>query len=77
MQLLKTIIFCLLLLTGTHICSAQELSIRVGFNLSKISFKEGSKVIEGITQNPGFNVGLVIEFLLNGKLSLRPELQLI
>jgi len=42
--------------------------------LSEISFKEGSKVIEGIKQNPGFNLGPVIEFPLKGKLSVETGL---
>ena len=70
MNVLKSIVFCTFLLTGSNICSAQEISIRGGFNLSQISFKEGSKVIEGVKLNPGFNLGPVIEFPLNGKLSV-------
>ena len=70
MIVLKRVVLCALLLTGSYMCIAQEISIRGGYNSSKINFKEGSKVIEGGQQNPGFNLGPIIAFPLNGKFSV-------
>jgi len=54
------------------ISQAQELSIRGGFNLAKISYKAGDKVIHphGYKYNPGFNIGPIIEFPLKSLFSL-------
>lgn len=70
MIVLKRVVLCALLLAGSNLCIAQEISFRGGYNSSKISFKEGSEVIEGVKQNPGFSLGPFIAFPLNGKLSL-------
>jgi len=70
MIVLKRFVLCALLLAGSNMCIAQEISFRGGYNSSKISFKEGSEVIEGVQQNPGFSLGPIIAFPLYSNLSL-------
>lgn len=74
MHVFKRLVFCTLLLAVSTICSGQEISIRGAYNLSEISFKQGSRKIEGVYNNPGFNVGPIIAFPLKGKLSLETGL---
>lgn len=68
----KRIVFAMLLLFGSNICFAQEISIRGGFNLSKFNIKEGEKVTyyDGTTFNPGFNIGPILELPLINLISL-------
>ena len=63
MNISKKIIFVTLLLIGSNICFAQELSIRGGFNLSQFNFKAGDFVIhqEDTKFNSGFNIGPILE----------------
>ncbi|MCX6219533.1 MAG: porin family protein [Bacteroidia bacterium] len=73
MNIFKKIIFVTsLLIVVSNISSAQELGIRGGFNLAKISYKAGDKVIHphGYKYNPGFNVGPIIELPLKSLFSL-------
>jgi len=74
MNVFKRIVFCTLLLKGSSICFGQEISIRGGYNLSKISFKQENRKIEGVQNNPGFNAGPIIAFPLKGRLSLEAGL---
>jgi hypothetical protein len=68
----KTVFATTLLLIGSNICFAQEVSICGGFNLSQINLKVGDLVIhrEDTKLNPGFNVGPIIEFPLKNIFSL-------
>ena len=72
MNVLKKIIFAVLFLAGSYICSAQEISIRGGFNLSQFQFKMGDVVShrEGTKLNPGFNFGPIIDIPLKKMFSL-------
>ena len=74
MNVFKRIVFCTLLLAGSTICSGQEISIRGGYNMSRIIFKQESRTIEGVQSNPGFNLGTIIAFPLKGRLSLETGL---
>lgn len=74
MNVFKRLVFCTLLQVVSTICSGQEISILGGYNLSEMSFKEGSRKIEGGQLNPGFNLGPVIAFPLKGRLSLETGL---
>jgi len=69
---LKKIVFAALLLVGSNICSAQEISIRGGFNLSQFQFKIGDIVShrDGTKLKPGFNVGPIIDIPLQNILSI-------
>lgn len=72
MNIFKKIIFNTLLLVGSFICSAQEISIRGGFNLSQFQFKMGDIVShrEGTKLNPGFNAGPIIDIPLQNIFSV-------
>ena len=75
MNVLKKIIFAVLFLTGSYICSAQEISIRGGFNLSQMRIKLGENIVSKNTSlMPGFQVGPIVAFPLNSALSLESGL---
>lgn len=61
MNVLKKIIFAVLFLTGGYICSAQEISIRGGLNISQIELfgfdtREYSLLKLGFQAGPCFNI---------------------
>ena len=63
MDLFKKVIFCMVLLTGSFYCYAQEISIRGGFNLSHIREEWGGRnVTADNSGNPGFQFGPILEF---------------
>jgi hypothetical protein len=64
MNVFKKLTFVTLLLVGSNLCFAQEISIRGGFNLSEFNLKAGDHVIhrEGTKLNPGYHVGPIVEF---------------
>ena len=72
MSICKIILFITVIFLGIHICSAQEISVRGGFNLSQNSqkakdfdlYKEGTKL------NPGLNFGSIIELPITNIFSL-------
>lgn len=63
MNVFKKLTFATLLLVGSNICFAQEISIRGGFNLAGFNIKAGNHIIhrEGTKLNPGYHVGPIIE----------------
>ena len=72
MNIFKKIGFCTLLMIGSYICSAQEISLRGGFNLSQFNYKAEGEVVhkDGQVFNPGFNVGPILELPIKNVLSL-------
>ncbi len=63
MSICKIILFITAIFLGIHICSAQEISIRGGFNLSqyRIMYDDLDGPGEGAKLNTGFNVGPMLE----------------
>ncbi len=63
MSICKIILFITAIFLGIHICSAQEISVRGGFNLSqyRIKYDNIDGPGEGAKLNPGFNVGPMLE----------------
>lgn len=72
MNVFKKIIFAALILAGSNMCFAQEISIRGGLNLSQFQFKMGDIVShrEGTKLNPGFNIGPIIDIPLQNIFSV-------
>ena len=63
MSICKIILFITVIFLGIQICSAQEISIRGGFNLSQfwMEYEDVIGIPEGMIQNPGFNIGPVLD----------------
>ena len=59
----KIMAFAAILLLGSSICFAQEISIRGGFNLSQFWLEYDDVVgsAPGARQNPGFNIGPILD----------------
>jgi hypothetical protein len=75
MNVLKKVIFALILLGGSNICFAQEISIRGGFNLSQMQDKfNGEIVSDNPKLKPGFSIGPVIGLPIYSFLSLETGL---
>jgi hypothetical protein len=70
MNAFKKIIFAAFLLSGSYICFAQEISIRGGFNLSRMLEKYNGEIItDNPKLNPGFHAGPIICFHFTNNLS--------
>jgi hypothetical protein len=75
MNKLKKIVFSILLLVGNYVCSAQEISIRGGLNLSKAPIDLGETPTHGDSKFfPGLHVGPTIDFGINSLLSFETGL---
>ena len=63
MRQYKIIAFSIVFIIITKICFAQEISIRGGFNLSQFwwEYEDVVGTPEGTMQNPGFNIGPVLD----------------
>ena len=72
MDTLKKIIFAVMLFISSTICSAQEISIRGGLNLSKFEFINGDGLywLKNVKQNPGFNAGAMLDVPIKNTFSL-------
>lgn len=70
MNAFKKIIFSTLLLAVSYICSAQEISIRGGLNLSQMPTKWDGKVTDKNSElKSGYHIGPVIDFHINNLFS--------
>lgn len=76
MKVLTNLIFAaLLMMVGSNICYAQEVSIRGGLNLSQMLIKlDGQQTQEDSKLNPGFHIGPVIDFQINSLFSFETGL---
>ena len=75
MNVLKKIIFFILFLAGGYICSAQEISIRGGFNLSQMPTKwEGKVTNKNSELKLGYHFGPVFDLKMNKLFSLETGL---
>ena len=72
MDTFKKIIFAVVLCMGSIICSAQEISIRGGLNLSEFRVKYEGEVLHGgnAKLNPGFNAGATLDVPIKSLFSL-------
>ena len=72
MNVPKKIIFAVLLSVGSYVCSAQEISIRGGFNLSQFQYQREGNVVprDGTKLKPGFNIGPIIDIPLQNIFSV-------
>jgi hypothetical protein len=63
MSICKIILFITATFLGIHICTSQEIRIRGGLNLSQFWWEYENVVgtPEGSMQNPGFNIGPVLD----------------
>ena len=75
MNILKKIIFSTFLLVGSYICSAQEISLRGGLNLSQMLIQwDGAVITKNAKLMPGFQIGPVINFSIDNDLSFETGL---
>lgn len=72
MNVFKIFFVCILLLVGSYICSAQEIGLHGGFNLSQFQYKAWAEIVhkDGATLNPGFSIGPILELPLKNMFSL-------
>jgi len=71
MNVFKKIVFCTLLVGISFICSAQEISIRGGLNISQMHERiAGRDVAKDATLKPGFHLGPTFSFNLIKPLAL-------
>ena len=67
MRQYKIIVFFIMYFLSNNICFAQEISIRGGFNLSQfwMEYEDVIGIPEGMIQNPGFNIGPVLDLTIS------------
>jgi len=71
MNVVKKVVFCTLLLGVSFICSAQEISLRGGLNISHMAEKMvGDNFFDDPWLKPGFHFGPTISFTLIKSLTL-------
>ena len=72
MDIFKKIILAVVLFISSIICSAQEISIRGGLNLSEFRVKYEGEVLHGgnAKLNPGFNAGATLDVPIKNLFSL-------
>ncbi|HKJ40949.1 MAG TPA: porin family protein [Sunxiuqinia sp.] len=72
MNVLKKIILAVMLSAGSLICSAQEINIQGGLNLSEFRYTNGDGVywLKNVKLNPGFNAGAMLDVPIKNMFSL-------